>query len=253
MNPVRNLLLWVGYFLDQHPAWTTALGVLLPTIGGGIIAMGKVQGLVGSLLIGAGATALGATAFWRHQNDDAEDIAAARNKIMDDCLIPLFEQLHRIPSLAQESDRRTAVEFLAHQTASSLREAFLSVTGVRVAVFEVSEDQRRMTCTVSRGRGTKPKPFFKGTPRGDKAFDLLTNPEKLHLFVSDIAEADPGEWEGSGNGYSTFISAPIRTQTHAFGMLTIDAPKAGDLEARDGATVSVFAAALGVAYAEANR
>ncbi|OWY79190.1 hypothetical protein B9C99_24025 [Rhodococcus sp. BUPNP1] len=110
-----------------------------------------------------------------------------------------------------------------------------------------------MNCSAARGRDQQPKSFERGSARGDKAFKVLemAGPYRFAADLDQVGQQE--EWEGSGDGYRTFITAPIRSLEKGFGLLTIDAPRAGDLDDRHGQTIALYASALAVAYAEAKR
>ena len=78
--------------------------------------------------------------------------------------------------------------------------------------------------------------------------------ERFYI-VADLEREGPQSpyWAGTGSRYRTFISAPIRSTEHAFGMVTIDAPVPGSLDHQHGSTIALFAAALGILFAEAAR
>ena len=56
-----------------------------------------------------------------------------------------------------------------------------------------------------------------------------------------------------GHGYRTFISAAITNGQDAYGMVTVDAPKAGDLVDTDKQIVMLIADLLAIGFAEKER
>jgi hypothetical protein len=107
-----------------------------------------------------------------------------------------------------------------------------------------------MSALAYQGRGTKPKSFVTGTERGDSAFALVR--AAGDVFVPDLAASVPSGYAGSGRDYATFISASIATQRAGgagYGMVTIDAPNAGDLVDTDRQIVILVANLLAIAFA----
>jgi len=121
---------------------------------------------------------------------------------------------------------------------------------VRVVVYRLvkpSTAPKYLTVEDHHGRVGRPKNFVDGDGgRGEAALKWLDLLESR--FVPDIHQSKLPGWEGSGKGYRTFISAAIHADGKPLGMLTVDAPKPGDLDETDRSVVEAFAALLSVTF-----
>lgn len=224
------------------------------SFGTGLVGSGIVGSVpwVGGACISVSVLTFGSLLYWRSASDLLDDTLAARELLLEESLSPILEQLADTPA-QRATLRRGTAERLTARACTDLAKAFATVSGVRVCVFNISDDAQRMTCVEKAGRNQRPKNFEVGTVRGDKAFEILNTPLP-YLFAANLDDkAAQVEWAGSGDGYRTFITAPIRSSNTGFGLLTIDAPTAGDLDDGHGRTVALYAATLAVAYAEAAR
>lgn len=246
-NPLVAAWRWLGYWGDRgEPIVTTA--TLLGTTGG---AAGlAVSGWWWVLIVVAALLPLPGV-FWRRREGADEERADARERLMEESLPRLLE-LAATTTSQPRSDRTRMLESAVHRVVGDLRNAFDDVSGVRVVVFRITDDGTRMIPFEPAGRHDRPNPFVRGTERGDKAFAVLNWPHS-YVMVQNLSETAPGEWAGTAEGYSTFITAPIRSSDEGFGLLTVDAPTPGSLEERHASTLALFASALGVFFAEATR
>jgi hypothetical protein len=123
------------------------------------------------------------------------------------------------------------------------------VDRLRAVVYQL--DPSGMSAVAYAGRGDKPSPFLRGTDRGDYALQMIE--EGGDCFEPDTNAAENPAYAGSGSGYEAYISASIRTDADGFGMVTVDAPQAGDLVDTDRQIVLLVADLLAIAFAEADR
>lgn len=248
VNPFTASWRWAGYRGDQHGAILqilSALGIAL----GGVLSTYFLW--IGILVMLAMAGLLVPGIFWRRRADRDDLEGDSRELLLEQSLRPLLELASETTSKPRRQ-RSETMKSAVDRVSRDIRGAFDDVEGVRVVVFQVSDDGLKMTPYAPAGRQDRPGPFERETPRGEKAFDVLGG-KRAFVAVDDLSTTDPDEWQGSGDGYSTFISAPIRNSELGMGLLTMDAPKAGSLPARHGSTLALFAAALGVLMAEAAR
>jgi GAF domain-containing protein len=164
-----------------------------------------------------------------------------------DALQPIVEKISEMPYLGKR-DRGNRLGQVATSCTASLVLLLKDVYRVRAIVYTLSPNGRSMSCMSYHGRGQKPKDFCAGTDRGDRALEMVRTGQDL--FVADINKSDPGEWRGSGQGYNTFISAAITAGGNSFGMITVDAPNAGDLVDTDRQIVLLVADLLAIAFAQ---
>lgn len=253
VNPITATWNWLAY---QSSRFAT-VSFLITSVGG--ISSGFILSLysesgwfivVGLFVAVVTAIPSAGTVYWERKNEEAEDVGAARERVMDEAIPPLLDKA-RLLSTTPRMQRQQALDLAAETVTNNLYSAFRSVTGIRAVVYKVSDDGTQMVPIARAGRSQLPQPFVKGTRRGDYAFESLKMAEYF-AFIDDIEEA-PHTWGGSGKGYSTYISAPIRGKDVGYGMLTLDAPKVGDLDSRDGSTVSLLAATLSLFFHEAQR
>lgn len=246
-NPAVAAWRWLGYWGDRgEPLVTTA--TLLGTTGG---AAGLSTSGWWWILIVVAALLPIPGVFWRKRAGEDDERADARERLMEESLPRLLE-LAAATSSQPRSERARVLESAVHRVVGDLRNAFDDVSGVRVVVFRISDDGTQMIPFEPAGRNDRPNPFVRGTERGDKAFAVLNWPNS-YVMVQDLSKTAPGEWAGTADGYSTFITAPIRSSNEGFGLLTVDAPAPGSLEERHASTLALFASALGVFFAEATR
>lgn len=250
-NPAKAFWRWLGYWGDELEPYVLVVSAIGLAIAGGLWTVNVVLSVI--LIVLFAALPLPGI-LWRRRAANDDVTSDARELLLEESLRPLLElaaSTTSLPKVKRESQARLA----AAQVSKDLRNAFSDIAGVRVVVFQVSDDNpssAEMRPFPPAGRQDRPGPFVQGTARGDKAFSVLAGP-RPYVMVEDLAQADPDEWQGTGDGYATFVSAPIRSETEGLGMLTVDAPAAGALDARHGSTLALFAAALGVLFAEAVR
>lgn len=248
VNPIKATGRWLGYYGLRFEPIVLVVSAIGLAVGGGIWA----ENVGFALLVIVFSACLPLPGFLWRRRTDADDVTSdARELLLEESLRPLLE-LGATTTSEPKAKRVTTAEAAAQRVSLDLRNAFSDIDGIRVVVFRVSEDGTQMTPFPPAGRQSRPGPFERGTARGDKAFSVLEGRDP-YVMVEDLAKADPNEWQGTGDGYATFVSAPIRSSSEGLGMLTVDAPKAGALDARHGSTLALFAAALGVLFAEAVR
>lgn len=247
INPAVATWRWLGYWGNRGEPFVAGLSVLGTTGGGAGIAT---SGWWWFLVIVAVALPFPGV-FWRRRAAEDEVQSDARERLMEESLPALLELAATTTSQPRD-DRRRVAESAVLRVAGDLRNAFEDVAGVRVVVFRINDDGLQMDPYQPAGRHDRPGAFVRGTVRGDKAFAVLEG-NAAFVMVENLDETAPGEWAGTGEGYKTFITAPIRSSVEGYGLLTVDAPIAGSLDERHGTTLALFASALGVFFAEATR
>lgn len=179
----------------------------------------------------------------RIELDEASQLRVA----LRNALQPLSERIARMPAMSP-GRRRNEIEVVATDAASPLVQILNGVDQLRAVVYELDEAGAEMTPLAYQGRGgTRPTGFVSGTGRGDSAIRLVLQNRKR--FVRNVAEEPSPDYEGSGEGYQTFISVSINDGTNAYGMLTLDAPEAGALVQLDVYVLEVVANLVAIAFA----
>ncbi|MFV0532943.1 MAG: GAF domain-containing protein [Cumulibacter sp.] len=248
LNPIKATWGWLGYYGNKAEPYTLLASGACFAFGGGWLTSIWWLAII-LILLGVVIPLPGYLWRWREQKDDFE--GDSRALLLEESLRPLLELAAETTS-QPKAERNRVKDLAIDRVSKGLRNAFTDVQGLRVVVFTVSDDGSKMAPYAPAGRQDRPGPFERGTARGDKAFEVLDGKHPF-VFVSDLDETAPNEWHGSGVGYKTFISAPIRHSKDALGMLTMDAPEPGSLPERHGPTLALFAAALGVLIADAAR
>lgn len=251
VNPLLATASWLGYNAHRHKPVALLLSGLLVAFGG-VLAGSSVWWGATPILVGVTIPAL--DLWWERKSESNDVLASAREKVLEEALAPLLE-LAATTTFRNRDERSKVADGAAMRVASDLRSAFSDVPGVRAVVFVVTADGQKMTPSFPAGRPDRPGDFERGTPRGDSAFRILDELTERFYIVEDL-EREGHEsrfWAGTGSRYRTFISAPIRSTEHAYGMVTIDAPTPGSLDHQHGSTIALFAAALGILFAEAAR
>jgi len=180
--------------------------------------------------------------------ESSERQAGRLHVAMKDALQPVAELIAAMPA-KNRRERRAELKNVATQAVGALTLLLKDVDRLRAVVYQLDKDG--MSALAYAGRGNTPSPFLRGTDRGDYALQMVE--EGRDWFEPDTATARNPAYAGSRSGYSTYISASIRTDADGFGMVTVDAPHAGDLVATDRQIVLLMADLLAIAFAEADR
>ncbi|WAL65911.1 GAF domain-containing protein [Amycolatopsis cynarae] len=233
--------------------WTApVLVIALPVGGAFMISLGENRPNSWILLIsGAGILLIGGLIQFFDQRSKFRGATEPRFRVaVKDALQPIVEDISTMPYLSK-LQRESLLSKLAASCTAALVLLLHGVPRVRAVVFKLNNSRRSMSCMSYYGRGQTPKGFDASTPRGDRALDLVAAGK--NIFVPNLDKQKPSEWEGSGEDYKTFISAAITASGNSFGMITVDAPRAGDLVDTDMQVVRLLADLLGIAFAEADR
>lgn len=186
-------------------------------------------------------------AIAEQESSDAFATVVAQQDLMSDLLGEVGRSAAAM--LGQPKIERSA-EFrrLAQQVVDSARAAYADVPGFRCVMYSLDAAQTSLCVTVwaAVGHRDRPNDLVGGTERGDRAVQVAHSGQ--HLFVRKISDASE-QWKGSGVGYDTFLSIPIRSTTKTFGLLTVDAPLSGDITPAMVATWRLAAAILATIFA----
>lgn len=170
---------------------------------------------------------------------------------MNDALDPILRQLGRISSQRLKPARKeliaATVPFVLH-AASNL----IGPDRSRACWVELTDDNpTRLVPVQHAGRSGSPRTTFtEGTPAGDAAIGMVLNGE--NRLCEDIDTNPPPGWDNSKTrDYKTFISVSVAAGDTAYGMLSLDALEPGDLNDDDLHLLSLMAAALAAALAQA--
>lgn len=185
----------------------------------------------------------------QRRNEKSGGTEAVRLRVaMKDALQPVAELTAAMTELPQP-ERMAHKQQIAQQAVGSLCLLLKDVNRLRAVVYEITD--KGLECLAYQGRGTHPKMFKMGSERGDKALKMVDEGGQIFASNLDTDELGPA-YQGSGADYKTFISVAISTQRHSYGMVTVDAPSAGDLVDTDAQIVMFMADLLAIAFAVAN-
>src|SRR5579884_378747 len=157
--------------------------------------------------------------------------------ILQDHLFPITATLDRIVTSVDVVERRKFQQQLKQEVVT-VATGVIGPDGTRSCLLEYfpatdTDKQRRLECrAVSSGRNGAPRRRFeRGTRDGDNMLGHLDR--RAVEFCKNIDEDPPVGWDPSLNRpYKTFINEPVAVNeddAEPFGVLTIDALKAGDL------------------------
>jgi 4-amino-4-deoxy-L-arabinose transferase-like glycosyltransferase len=165
---------------------------------------------------------------------------------LNGALAPITNYLGEMADAVDSADR----EHVAGQLSQAVVEAAvkLSPEGSRSAFYRLDDDWRGLTREVWGGRPSQPRPYFTaGTPDGDAVLDLVRSGD--FVIVDDVA-VSPMVTPTAGAGYATVVAVAVTAGSWPLGMLTLDAPVAGELDQSDVELLRVLANLLGAGLAQ---
>jgi hypothetical protein len=165
---------------------------------------------------------------------------------LNGALAPITNYLGEMADAVDESAR----DHVAGQLSQAVVEAVvkLSPEGSRSAFYRLDEDWQGLTREVWGGRSSQPRgAFVAGTPDGDAVLDLVRAGD--YVVVDDV-EASPMVTPSPGAGYRTVVAVAVTAGSLPLGLLTVDAPRPGDLGPTDVELLRVLANLLGAGLAQ---
>jgi GAF domain-containing protein len=174
----------------------------------------------------------------------------ADGNVLNTLVSQMAAAVSNMPEQSEEQRNGTLNEVARHAV-DSLVNLYRDSHDIRAIVYSISPDQSELAVYRYAGVRRPSGRFIRGDgARGDKALDFVLDPESKSLFIPNLKKEKPEDYGGSGNGYNTFISSQISSGTAAYGMLTVDAAKTGDLTEDDIHVVELFAGVLAIAFAQ---
>jgi hypothetical protein len=154
--------------------------------------------------------------------------------------------------LGDMADQRTADgrATVAGQLSQAVVDAAVRLTadGARSAFYQLDEDWQGLTREVWGGRSSQPRgAFIAGTPDGDAVLDVVRAGD--YVVIDDV-EASPMVTPSAGAGYRTVVAVAVTAGSLPLGLLTVDAPRVGDLGPTDVELLRVLANLLGAGLAQ---
>ncbi|OBJ97198.1 hypothetical protein A9W96_19095 [Mycobacterium sp. 1245852.3] len=266
----RDLALDVAVILHKHPNWILALtaalgpgfGTFLVTVGQSLHDRGDYAYVGGGIFVIILSGLLQVAKQWASANVTAIDGLQADAYIvaMKDALQPIAKLVADMPAMNAQ-DRSTQLIKVASQATGALVLLLCEVRSIRATVYRINAQGDQMDCISYHGRaGGQRRPFRRDDEktdentggRGAAAFRLVEAGEPR--FVPDIRDRNHphmSDFRGTGDGYNTFITVGINTSNEAYGMISVDAPRANSLVESDIHAVSLVADLLASAFAMA--
>jgi hypothetical protein len=181
--------------------------------------------------------------WWRGVLNNVE---ATKRALLDDTVAPIVRTaagMHALePSLKEERFLR-----IARQAIDAVL-LTIDVHGLRAVIYSLNEtsDGLYVVDQNSRGRRSEAGQF----PPGEKSTLLI-----LKALAANEPRFEPDNTRqvrrpGREIDYETYISVPIGSDSVSFGMLTVDAPTAGELTKQHINDIELIASALAPAFAE---
>lgn len=172
---------------------------------------------------------------------------------LHDRIGPALDQITELALLEPEESlvRAQVLRTIASNCCSALVAMTPESKDVRAVVFEF-RPPGVVEPLAHFGRNDVPRSFHLATPAGQEIYDYLASGRNpTGELYEDVQKGAPAHYVGDAARYRTFIRTPIRGGEIVFGMLTVDAPKAGTLTAGDVRLAELIAAQLGTAFAVA--
>jgi len=250
MQPQRNIILEVaariGALTDTR-RWVSPLAAVVGTASASVFFAfpNWLTITIGVLLLIVATVPEICASWWRAEEERENGNARADlNLMLKRAIVPLVTRLEDIADAAPQDRPAELRRLLDKATGACLLPVDDSLKP-RSCLYLIDEEGKRMDCASTDGRPQDAKPFIlDSSRRGKSAFAALE--EEDGLFVADISKA-PQKWAGSGSGYQTFITVPIRHSRAAYGLLTLDAPTPASLDESLRAYLQVIARIVAVA------
>ncbi|MFJ4030146.1 hypothetical protein ACIPWF_22745 [Paenarthrobacter sp. NPDC089989] len=207
-----------------------------------------------AIIAGAAATALLVIKAVR-EDKEKKSAADARYDTMKELRNKLGPALDLMAELASvdpaDSSREVLNESLktiATHCCSALGAMMPASTDVRAIVYAVKEPNE-LYPLARLGRNDVPRTFSFDKADGAEILTYLSGSSPEGELYADTSTEAPEHYEGDQARYRTFIRAPIWSSGVIFGMVAVDAPKAGSLSKGDVFLTELIAAELAPAFA----
>jgi hypothetical protein len=195
------------------------------------------------------AAAVPAFAAWRRKKSEVTGRARAQSQITE-TVNPILRNIARRTSQKRQNlgDQITS---MAVQAAANMFAPDAGRTRSCYYELEAGADDnapKRLTLVTHVGREEDtPLGVFDGSnDRGQAAIELVETDN--YLLCENVEKSPPKGWSNDGDAtYKTFISAGVVALPTAYGMLTVDAPKPGDLTRYDAAVLRSLACLIALA------
>lgn len=256
-NPVRYSLgaLWVSIYESPYAELITGAGTV---IGSALISLSGGQMdrwllmVVGALIIVIGLAPSWARSMSLNRGIRRDALLDARADVADTYVRRVLADASAFVGMPR-ADRVDLATREIEVVVEDIWERFYSGSEtVRVVYFGIRDDGMKLVPAVTVGREGDARSFDASADvRGQLGLDRL-DIDEMFEFQEDVDEL-PIEWGSQDRGYVAFISIPVRVGVKGYGLISVDSSAEGELDARDGESLAVYASALGFYFASADR
>ncbi|MCP1415444.1 hypothetical protein [Paenarthrobacter sp. A20] len=207
-----------------------------------------------AIIAGAVATALLLIKAVREDKEkkSATDARYETMKELRNKLGPALDLMAEIASVDPADSSREvlheSLKTIATHCCSALGAMMPASTDVRAIVYAVKEPNE-LYPLARLGRNDVPRTFSFDKPDGAEILTYLSGSSPEGELYTDTSAEAPEHYKGDQARYRTFIRAPIWSSGAIFGMVAVDAPRAGSLSKGDVFLAELIAAELAPAFA----
>lgn len=167
---------------------------------------------------------------------------------MKDALQPLIRLISEMPDKPEEERDGHLKAIAENAVMASATLLMAHVERARANIYSMETDGSALRVLAYGGRGEKPGEFVRGAPGANAALQRVKSGKSL--IVKDWRVDPPEGWTKTESDWSSFVSVPIISgDGYAYGMVSIDSPKAESFFDTEKHTVTVVAELLAVAFA----
>jgi hypothetical protein len=246
---------WVRLYESPFAELLTAVGTV---VGSAIISISGGQGdrwvmiVVGAVIIAIGLLPTWARSTSINRGLRRDALLDARADVADVYVRRVLGEASELISMPR-ADRVVHAAAAIEEVVEDIWMRFYSRSDtVRVVYYSISDDETKLEPTITLGREGDARVFDSEVDvRGQLGLERLDidDPFEYHDNVDDL----PAEWGSAGRGYVSFLSIPVRVGGQGYGLISVDSSVAGELDSRDGDSLTVYASALGFFFASADR
>jgi transcriptional regulator with GAF, ATPase, and Fis domain len=203
-----------------------------------------------SAVIAAAAVLLDRVADWHSKQVDAQ-AEQGRKRATENMLNDLLNLLDEAADLSFASGAARDARLHVLEVHAASVAASVAVSNVRATYYQVEPDEdgwRSITKPKSRGRSGDSHTTFIEKDEQDHPIWAALGGRDTDCKIYNAPDPTPRvDWQS--RDYKTFISVPVKVEGVVFGMLTVNAPRVGDLTELDRLTTVTIARLLAVIHA----
>lgn len=238
-------------FAELVTAAGTVIGSAIISLSGGLEDRWSLM-VVGAVIIVVGLLPTWARSMSINRGMRRDALLDARAGVADAYVRQVLSDASDVAGLPRAQRVERAAEEIKTVVEDIWRLFYSGSDTVRVVYYEISDDATKLEPALVAGREGEARSFDSTADvRGQLGIERLDIDESFE-FHPDV-DALPDEWGSAGRGYVSFLSIPVRVGGKGYGLISIDSSVEGELDARDGDSLTVYASALGFYFASAER